>query len=239
MLRSATIVYELFWKIVSPLFIAKKGSKNKKIKLAEDGKVFADDAKIAETFNSFFGSIVKTSFVIREMKLICYCRQWKKYSKYPSILTVKRYFKNQTEFSLVPVDKDFTTKGINNLNTKKAAPRSDIPVKMLKLNNDILFQYLFQIFNESIEVANFPNELKYADTPQFIKKITYTKKRIIDLLVLYLLYPKYSNVVFLIKCMKTLTIHCLDIRWATERYVALNIYWLQCLKNGRKISIKV
>ena len=58
MLRSATIVYELFWKIVSPLFIAKKGSKNKKIKLAEDGKVFADDAKIAETFNSFFGSIV-------------------------------------------------------------------------------------------------------------------------------------------------------------------------------------
>ena len=33
-----------------------------------------------------------------------------------------------------------------------------------------------------------------------------TKKRIIDLLVLYLLYPKYSNVVFMIKSIKTLTI---------------------------------
>ena len=75
MLSSATIVYKLFWIIVSPLFIAKNGSKNKKIILVEDGKVFADDAKIAETFNFFFGSIVKTSFVIREMKLICYCRQ--------------------------------------------------------------------------------------------------------------------------------------------------------------------
>ena len=63
---------------------------------------------------------------------------------------IKQYFKNQTEFSFVPVDKDFTVKGINNLNTKKAAPRNDIPVKMLKLNNDIFCQYLFQIFNESI-----------------------------------------------------------------------------------------
>ena len=42
-----------------------------------------DDAKIAETFNSFFGNIVNTlniekmraSFVIREMKLIRYCMQ--------------------------------------------------------------------------------------------------------------------------------------------------------------------
>ena len=63
---------------------------------------------------------------------------------------IKQYFKNQTEFSFVLVDKDFTAKGINNLNTKKAAPQNDIPVKMLQLNNDIFFQYLFQIFNESI-----------------------------------------------------------------------------------------
>ena len=61
-------------------------------------------------------------------------------------------------------------------------------------------------------------------SPQFIKNITDTKKRIIDLLVLYLLYPKYSNVVFMIKSMKTLAIHCLDIRWAAERDIALNIH---------------
>ena len=33
---------------------------------------------------------------------------------------------------------------------------------MLKLNNDIFSQYLSQIFNQSIEAANFQNELKYA-----------------------------------------------------------------------------
>ena len=30
----------------------------------------------------------------------------KKYSKHPSILRIKQYFKNPTEFSFVPADKD-------------------------------------------------------------------------------------------------------------------------------------
>ena len=53
--------------------------------------------------------------------------------------------------------------------------------------------------------------------PQFIKNMIDIKKRIIDLLVLYLLYPKHSNVAFMTKSIKTSTIHCLDIRWATKR----------------------
>ena len=32
-------------------------------------------------------------------------------------------------------------------------------------------QYLFQIFNEGIEAANFPNELKYADITPICKKM--------------------------------------------------------------------
>ena len=76
----------------------------------------------------------------------------KKYSKHPSILRIKQYFKNPTEFSFVPVDKDVIAKEIKNLNTKKAAPQDDIPVKILKLNNDIFSQYLSQIFNENIKI---------------------------------------------------------------------------------------
>ena len=124
----------------------------------------------------------------------------------------------------VPVDKGVIAKEIKKLNTKKAAPQDDIPVKILKLNNDIFSQYLSQIFNESIEAANFPNELKYTDVNPVYIKIIDTKKRIIGLLVLYLLYPKHSNVVFMIKSKKTLTIDCLDIRWATKRDIVLNIH---------------
>ena len=39
------------------------------------------------------------------------------------------------------------------MNTKKAAPQDDIPVKILKLNNDIFSQYLSQIFNERHKIT--------------------------------------------------------------------------------------
>ena len=68
---------------------------------------------------------------------------------------MKQYSNNPTEFSFVSVDKDVIAKEIKKLNTKKAASQDQI---LVKLNNDILSQYLCQIFNESTEAANFPNE---------------------------------------------------------------------------------
>ena len=128
------------------------------------------DAKIAETFNLFFSNTVNFFNIEKDESIFCdtrdetdpLLRAIKKYSKHPSVLRVKQFFKNPTEFSFVPVDKDVIEKEIKNLDTKKTAPKNGIPVKILKLNNDLLSKYLSQIFNESIEVANFPNELKYA-----------------------------------------------------------------------------
>ena len=105
-----------------------------------------------------------------------------------------------------------------------------MPVKILKLTIDTFSKYPSQVFNESTEAAN----LKYADITPVYKKLD-TKKRIIDLLVVYLLYPKYLNIVFMIESIKKLTINCLDIKLATKRDTALNIHWLQCLKKRRKI----
>ena len=65
---------KLFWKTVSPLFTENNGSRNNKITL-EGGKILTDDAKITETFNSFFGHIVNTLTLKWDMKLIHYCVQ--------------------------------------------------------------------------------------------------------------------------------------------------------------------
>ena len=54
--------------------------------------------------------------------------------------------------------------------TAKNHQYDDMPVKMLKLNDDIFYQHLSQIFNESIEAVNFPNESKYADITPVYKK---------------------------------------------------------------------
>ena len=93
--------------------------------------------------------------------------------------------------------------------------------------NQIMIYFLSNCLRFLIKVLKQPisqMNQKMQISPQFIKKTIDTKKRIIDLLVLYLLYPKYSNVVFLIKSIKALKIHCLDIKWVTERDIALNIF---------------
>ena len=49
-----------------------------------------------------------------------YSKNMQIYSKDPSILRIKQYFKNPTEFSFVAVDKDIIAKEIKNLDTKRA-----------------------------------------------------------------------------------------------------------------------
>ena len=56
---------------------------------------------------------------------------------------------------------------------------------MLKINNDTFSQYLSQIFNESIEAAKFPNELKYADiTPVYKKNNRHEKENYISVSII-------------------------------------------------------
>ena len=96
-----------------------------------------DDAKIAKTFNSFFGNTVDTLNIEKDESIFCFTgdetdpllRVIKKCSKHPIILRIKQYFQNSAEFSFAPVDNDVIAKEIKNLNTKKAAPQDDIPVK--------------------------------------------------------------------------------------------------------------
>ena len=69
------------------------------------------DAKIAGSFNSFFSNTLniekdESIFCDTEDETDALLRATKKYSKHPSILRIKQYFKNPTEFVFVPVDKD-------------------------------------------------------------------------------------------------------------------------------------
>ena len=114
-----------------------------------------NDAKIAEAFNLFFGNLVNTLNIEKDKSIFRdtgdqtdpLMRALKKYSKHPSIFRMKQYFKNQTEFSFIPVDKDVIAKEIKNVDTKKGVPQENITGKILKLNNNMFSQYLSQIFN--------------------------------------------------------------------------------------------
>ena len=52
---------------------------------------------------------------------------------------------------------------IKNLNTKKACPDGDVPVKPKKMNEDIFSRLIFQNANQSLVNGEFPHCLKQAE----------------------------------------------------------------------------
>ena len=52
---------------------------------------------------------------------------------------------------------------IKTLNTKRASPDGDIPVKLTKMNEDIFSRLIFQNSNQSLVNGEFPHCLKQAE----------------------------------------------------------------------------
>ena len=59
---------------------------------------------------------------------------------------------------------------IKTLNTKKACPGGDIPVKLIKMNEDIFPRLIFQNFNQSLVNGEFADCLKQAKVIPIFKK---------------------------------------------------------------------
>ena len=59
---------------------------------------------------------------------------------------------------------------IKTLNTKKACPDGDIPVKLIKMNEDIFSRLIFQNFNQSLISGDFPHCLNQAEVILVSKK---------------------------------------------------------------------
>ena len=85
-------------------------------------------------------------------------------------MRIKSYFKHQNVFSFKYFNAENVEREINNLNSKKATPKGDIPVKILKWNSDIIAPALTECYNQNIKNSTFPNELKNADISPVYKK---------------------------------------------------------------------
>ena len=168
-----------FWKTVSSLFSNKSYSTNSRITLFGNGEVLSEETKVADTFNEFFSSVVKESKIEKDDNLLTddveetdpVLKAIKKYKNHSSILRIKSSFKHSKVFSFKYFNVKDVKREINNLNSKKATLKGDIPVKILKWNSDIIAPALTECYNQNIKNSAFPNELKNADiSPVFKKK---------------------------------------------------------------------
>ena len=95
---------------------------------------------------------------------------------HPSILAVVPEYKNRANFSFNFVSKEDVLTEIKVLDVSKAIQESDIPVKIIKANENFFAEAICFYFNKSLENGNFPNCLNLANITPLFKKGAHTSK---------------------------------------------------------------
>ena len=165
----------------------------------------SEEAKITYSFNEFSSNVVKElktekydnilPEVIEETDPVP--KAIEKYKNHPSILQIKSSFKHPKVFSFKYFNVEDVKREINNLNSKKATPKGDIPVKILKWNSNIIALALTEYYNQNIKNSTFPNELKNADiSPVYQIKDRHDKSNYRPASILPLLSISFERILY-------------------------------------------
>ena len=171
------------WKSVKPLF-SDKITVKEMIKLTENGGILSSDTDIADTFNDYFSSVVQNLNIPRENFIntnLCInpvLEITEKYKHHQSIISINKKMREKglPKFSFHLVTLEETFKEVALLSDKKASQASDIPVKILKENRDLIAYFILHNFNNALSCSEYPASLKYADITPIFKKDDKTDK---------------------------------------------------------------
>ena len=105
-----------------------------------------------------------------------------KWRNHPSILTIASEYKNRANFSFNFVSKEDVLTEIKVLDVSKAIQESDVPVRIIKANENFFAEAICFYFNKSLENGKFPNCLKLANVKPVFK---------IDQLVFSLFFQRF------------------------------------------------
>ena len=92
-----------------------------------------------------------------------------KYKNRPSIISIKRFRHQISNFNFSCIDKNTVLKEIRDLITTKASQDNDLPVKILKDNADYFAEFICIQFNDSLNSSKFPFSFKCANITPIYK----------------------------------------------------------------------
>ena len=92
-----------------------------------------------------------------------------KYKNRPSIISIKRFRHQISNFNFSCIDKNTVLKEIRGLITTKASQDNDLPVKILKDNADYFAEFICIQFNDSLNSSKFPFSFKCANITPIYK----------------------------------------------------------------------
>ena len=158
-----------FWKTVKP-FLSKKIHLSERINLTEEenNALLTNCEEVAEELKNFFANAVKNLNILNyehcdslaeniddpTLKAIV------KWRNHPSIPAVASDYKNRANFSFDFVSEEDVPTEIKMLDVSKAIQESDIPIDIIKANENFFAEAICFYFNKSLENGKFPNCLK-------------------------------------------------------------------------------
>ena len=101
-----------------------------------------------------------------------------RYKNHPSITAITKRMKNLVNFtsSFNFISHDNILKELDKLKNKNASQKTDIPIKIVKENVDIISHFLYHNFKNLLSYPIFPTGMKYADLAPIHKKDDKTDK---------------------------------------------------------------
>ena len=109
-----------------------------------------------------------------------------KYKNHPRIISIRRFRHQVSNFIFSSIDKNTVLKEITGLSTTKASQETDLPVKILKENEDYFVEFICIQFNDSVHSSKFYLLLNVPTSLLFSKMNTETIKQTTDLSATYL-----------------------------------------------------
>ena len=166
-----------FWKRIKPLFSNKHTGLQNNITIVEKDTVTSNKKEVAEKLNNFFIDAVENldidHFVTERNdnpssgnidEII------RNYETHPSILKIRENIKVTDKFAFNDTTPQYFKDEIRKLDPTKASIGNDIPAKMLVNSNDVVSDYLSDIYNNSKKDKKYPTSLKIADVVPIHKK---------------------------------------------------------------------
>ena len=172
-----------FWNSVKPLF-SDKITVKEIINLTENGEILSLDTDIADTFNDYFSSVVQNlnipreNFINTDLCINPVLEIIEKYKHHQIIISINKKMREKglPKFSFHLVTLEQTFKEVALLSDKKASQASDIPVKIIKENRDLIAYFILHNFNNALSRSEYPASLKYVDITPIFKKDDKTDK---------------------------------------------------------------
>ena len=145
-----------------------------------------DETKIAKIFNEYFVNIVKKlGLITKEQSAISTENSLNeveiaitKHQNHPSIIAITEKMEKlgNPTFGFDFTSYEETVKEVNNLKIRKVSHKTDIPIRIIKENIDIVSYFLYHNFNNTLSCSTFPTAIKYAEVTPIHKKADRTDK---------------------------------------------------------------